>query len=80
MLENRDHVFGEAFMSAFPDHGWGDDGGNQDKSLADLDDEEEMAMQMEQDAILTCYLVLESHQPSQHGRFISVAKTVNYSR
>ncbi|GJJ70071.1 hypothetical protein EMPS_02420 [Entomortierella parvispora] len=79
MIENKGQVFGEAFVSAFPNHGWGDEKDDGNENLLDLDEEGEMAMQMEQDAILTCFLVLESHQPRQRTQFISAAKTANYS-
>ena len=78
MLEERDQIFGEAFMAAFPDHGWGEsESGEQDPELGE---EEEMAIQMEQDAILTCFLVMQRHSSSQRSRFIEAAKTVDYSR
>ncbi|KAG0050148.1 hypothetical protein BGZ83_005068 [Gryganskiella cystojenkinii] len=76
MLEHRDEVFGEAFMAAFPDHGWGE---SEKDENSDLGEEDEMAIQMEQDAILTCFLVQQSHSPSQRSRFIEAAKTVDYS-
>lgn len=79
MFEQRDQVFGEAFMAAFPDHGWGESNDNEEQD-PELGEEEEMAMQMEQDAILTCFLVLESHSPCQYRGFIETAKTVDYSR
>ena len=74
MIEHKDELFGEAFSTAFPDHGWGE------KLSNDLDEEEEMAVQMEQDAIVTCFLIFQTQQPEQLGRFITAAKEIDYSR
>ncbi|KAG9071428.1 hypothetical protein KI688_005640 [Linnemannia hyalina] len=73
MIEHKDELFGEAFSTAFPDHGWGE------KLSNDLDEEEEMAVQMEQDAIVTCFLIFQTQQPEQLGRFITAAKEIDYS-
>ncbi|KAF9143390.1 hypothetical protein BGX30_000544 [Mortierella sp. GBA39] len=73
MIEHKDELFGEAFSTAFPDHGWGE------KLSDDLDEEEEMAVQMEQDAIVTCFLIFQTQQPERLGRFITAAKEFDYS-
>ena len=79
MNEQSESVFGEALMSAFPGHGWGEqDGGIEEDE--ELDEETEMAIQMEQDAILTCFLIFESRYPDRFKRFITAAKTFDYSR
>ncbi|KAF9937432.1 hypothetical protein BGZ75_000714 [Mortierella antarctica] len=78
MNEQREGVFGEALMSAFPGHGWGEkDGGIEEDE--ELDEETEMAVQMEQDAILTCFLIFESRYPEHFKRFITAAKKFDYS-
>ncbi|KAG9321727.1 hypothetical protein KVV02_005073 [Mortierella alpina] len=78
MNEQREGVFGEALMSAFPGHGWGEkDGGVEEDE--ELDEETEMAVQMEQDAILTCFLIFESRYPEHFKRFITAAKKFDYS-
>lgn len=74
MIEHKDELFGEAFSTAFPDHGWGE------KLSDDLDKEDEMAVQMEQDAIVTCFLIFQTQQPERLGRFITAAKKFDYSR
>ncbi|KAK5823467.1 hypothetical protein F5H01DRAFT_334533 [Linnemannia elongata] len=74
MIEHKDELFGEAFSAAFPDHGWGE------KLSDDLDEEEEMAVQMEQDAIVTCFLIFQTQQPERLDRFISAANKFDYSR
>ncbi|KAF9090018.1 hypothetical protein BGX29_011708 [Mortierella sp. GBA35] len=73
MIEHKDDLFGEAFMTAFPDHGWGR------KLSDDLDDEEEMAVQMEQDAIVTCFLIFQTQQSERFGSFIAAAQKFDYS-
>lgn len=73
MIEHKDELFGEAFSTAFPDHGWGE------KLSDDLDKEDEMAVQMEQDAIVTCFLIFQTQQPERLGRFITAAKKFDYS-
>ncbi|KAF8945436.1 hypothetical protein BGZ47_002631 [Haplosporangium gracile] len=73
MMEYKDELFGEAFITAFPDHGWGE------KLSDDMEEEEEMAVQMEQDAIVTCFLIFQTQQPEQLGRFITAAKKFDFS-
>ncbi|KAG0344296.1 hypothetical protein BG004_004573 [Podila humilis] len=75
MIEQKSSSFGKAFKAAFPDHSWGED---RDPEL-ELDDEEEMTIQMEQDAILTCYLIYERVRPDQLSAFIAVAKDIDFS-
>ncbi|KAG0207445.1 hypothetical protein BGX28_001326 [Mortierella sp. GBA30] len=75
MAEYRDDVFGQALVAAFPGHGWGEDGPDDDDDTEDS----EMAMQMEQDAILTCFLIFESRWPGRFKRFITAAKKFDYS-
>ncbi|KAI7818648.1 hypothetical protein BC939DRAFT_288255 [Gamsiella multidivaricata] len=75
MMEHRDGVFGEALGSAFPEHGWGDETWVEE----DQDEEEEMAIQMEQDAILTCFLVFENQRPVRFCNYITAAKKMDYS-
>ncbi|KAF8933882.1 hypothetical protein BGZ58_006070 [Dissophora ornata] len=76
MIENKDDLFGVALSSAFPDHGWGETTGEEED---EQDEEGAMTLQMEQDAILTCFLVFESEQPGQYQRFIDAAKKYDYS-
>ncbi|KAF9286243.1 hypothetical protein BGZ68_003082 [Mortierella alpina] len=79
MFEQSEDVFGEALMSAFPGHGWGEqDGGVEEDE--EPDEETEMAIQMEQDAILTCFLIFEGRFPNHFNRFITAAKKFDYSR
>ncbi|KAF9134056.1 hypothetical protein BGW39_008275 [Mortierella sp. 14UC] len=73
MIEHKDNLFGEAFTTAFPDHGWGE------ILNADMDEEEEMAVQMEQDAIVTCFLIYQTQESMRLGRFITAAKKFDYS-
>ncbi|KAG0304423.1 hypothetical protein BGZ97_001511 [Linnemannia gamsii] len=73
MIEHRDELFGEAFITAFPDHGWGE------KLSVDLDEEEEMAVQMEQDAIVTCFLIFQTQQPERLDRFLTAAEKFDNS-
>ncbi|KAF9920495.1 hypothetical protein FBU30_009685 [Linnemannia zychae] len=73
MIKHKDDLFGEAFTTVFPNHGWGEPLDN------DLDEEEEMAVQMEQDAIVTCFLIFLTQQPGRLGHFIAAAKKVDYS-
>ncbi|KAF9152542.1 hypothetical protein BG015_005099 [Linnemannia schmuckeri] len=73
MMEYKDELFGEAFITAFPDHGWGEKLGD------DMDEEEEMAVQMEQDAIVTCFLIFQTQQPERLDRFITAAKMFDFS-
>lgn len=79
MFEQRENVFGEALMSAFPGHGWGEQDGDIEED-EEPDEETEMAIQMEQDAILTCFLIFESRFPNHFNRFITAAKKFDYSR
>lgn len=74
MIEHKDELFGEAFITAFPDHGWGE------KLSDDLDEEEEMAVQMEQDAIVTSFLIFQTQQPERLCQFITAAKKFDFSR
>ncbi|CAO3563917.1 unnamed protein product [Mortierella alpina] len=78
MHEQREGVFGEALMSAFPGHGWGEEDGGVEED-EELDEETEMTMQMEQDAILTCFLIFESRYPDHFKSFITAAKKFDYS-
>ncbi|KAG0375429.1 hypothetical protein BGX24_009138 [Mortierella sp. AD032] len=73
MIEHKDSLFGEAFTTAFPEHGWGE------KMSDDLDEEEEMVVQMEQDAIVTCFLIYQTQQPERLDRFIAAAEMTDYS-
>ncbi|KAF9903754.1 hypothetical protein EC991_003402 [Linnemannia zychae] len=73
MIEQKDSLFGEAFTTAFPDHGWGE------ILSADMDEEEEMAIQMEQDAIVTCFLIYKTQKPERLGQFIAAAKKFDFS-
>jgi len=80
MIEHKDDLFGVALSSAFPDHGWGETTWEEEDDQDDEQDEEgEMVLDMEQDAILTCFLVFESEQPGQYRRFIDAAKKYDYS-
>lgn len=74
MIEHKDDLFGEAFITAFPDHGWGG------KLSDDLDEEEEMAVQMEQDAIVASFLIFQTQQPERLGRFVTAAKKFDFSK
>ncbi|KAF9575933.1 hypothetical protein EC968_000894 [Mortierella alpina] len=78
MNDQREGVFGKALMSAFPGHGWGEQDENVEED-EELDEETEMAIQMEQDAILTCFLIFESRYPDHFKRFITAAKKFDYT-
>ncbi|KAF9102554.1 hypothetical protein BGX27_010959 [Mortierella sp. AM989] len=79
MIEHKDDVFGEALSTAFPGHGWGEETWGGDHDEEEEDEEEAMTIQMEQDAILTCYLIFESQWPDRFQTFINVAKKYDYS-
>ncbi|KAF9416410.1 hypothetical protein BGZ94_010225 [Podila epigama] len=75
MIAQRETVFGEAFLAAFPDQNWGEE---RDLGLQ-LEEDEEMALQMQSDAILTCYLIYEYHYPGQLEKFVEAAIKMDYS-
>ncbi|KAF8978342.1 hypothetical protein BGZ46_006578 [Entomortierella lignicola] len=77
MIEHKDDVFGEALSTAFPEHGWGEESWRGDED--EEDEEEAMAIQMEQDAILTCYLVFQSKRLHPFKKFVTAAKKFDYS-
>lgn len=77
MVEHKETSFGEAFLTAFPGHGWGEVKGEEEE---ERDGEEEMTVQMEQDAIVTCYLVYEQENLGALATFVTAAKKFDYSR
>lgn len=77
MVEHREASFGEAFLTAFPGHGWGE---VKSEEELERDEDEEMTVQMEQDAIVTCYLVYEQENLGPLEAFVTAAKKFDYSR
>ncbi|KAG0027934.1 hypothetical protein BGZ82_008703 [Podila clonocystis] len=76
MVEHKETSFGEAFLTAFPGHGWGE---VKSEEQEERDEDEEMTVQMEQDAIVTCYLVYEQENLGALEAFVSAAKKFDYS-
>ncbi|KAG0225573.1 hypothetical protein BGW41_004618 [Actinomortierella wolfii] len=71
MVRYKDDSFGEALMTAFPNHGWGEkrdqnhitpvDHSQHTNSEEMIEAEDEMAIQLEQDAILITFLIFLRH-------------------
>ncbi|KAG0095802.1 hypothetical protein BGZ93_005431 [Podila epicladia] len=76
MVEHREASFGEAFLTAFPGHGWGE---VKSEEELERDEDEEMTVQMEQEAIVTCYLVHEQENLGPLEAFVVAAKKFDYS-
>ncbi|KAG0321301.1 hypothetical protein BGZ99_003980 [Dissophora globulifera] len=82
MIEHKTDQFGEALGYAFPNHRYDDNSSSEedeDPQGDEDDDEAAMTMQMERDAILTCFLVFESEYPGRFKKFITTAKEYDYS-
>ncbi|KAF9381276.1 hypothetical protein CPC16_009920 [Podila verticillata] len=75
MIEQKESSFGEAFLIAFPGHGWGEE---RDPEVQ-MDEEEEMTVQMEHDAIVTCYLIHELDNQGPLEAFVAAAQKFDYS-
>ncbi|KAF9166640.1 hypothetical protein DFQ26_007337 [Actinomortierella ambigua] len=77
MVQHNDDIFGEAMMTAFPNHGWGDSEygatpTNHSLHTASeemMEAEDEMAIQLEQDAILTSYMIYLRYRPEEEANW-----------
>ncbi|KAF9974249.1 hypothetical protein BGZ73_002394 [Actinomortierella ambigua] len=77
MIRHNDDIFGEALMTAFPNHGWGDSeygAAPANHSLHTtseemMEAEDEMAIQLEQDAILMSYLIYLRYHPDDETKW-----------